>query len=280
VNQFSTGGYGVAYSLQQTKWIAVGQGTNSAVSSSDGIIWAAIPSLNSVLTTDGYAIAWSVNQSQWVAVGSGASFKIATSPDGITWTGRSSPFGNYVLGIAYSPALNIWVAAGQTTTEIASSPDGVTWTQRLASVNSILGRRVIWAPELGLFVATLKGGPAGSVTTSTSADGITWVSEAIVFQTAAIASGLAWNGTTLMIAGQGTSDTLATSVNAISYVGLGKTVFTSSGNDVCYGVDYGRWVFGGFGGVSHYSLTAATGTTTSSLVYSGGGNGCAARYTS
>jgi hypothetical protein len=122
---FSTAGYSVAYSLPLTRWVAVGQGTNTGAYSSNGVAWTASASLTSILTTYGYDVAWSTNQSQWVAGGIGASFKIATSPDGITWTGRSSPFATAVMGVAYSPARNIWVACGSGTAAIASSPDGV-----------------------------------------------------------------------------------------------------------------------------------------------------------
>jgi len=52
---------------------------------------------------------------------------ILTSPDGVTWTERSSGMDDYLTAIAYGEGT--FVAAGLFGT-ILTSPDGVTWTQR------------------------------------------------------------------------------------------------------------------------------------------------------
>jgi len=51
-----------------------------------------------------------------------------TSPDGITWTSRTSGAGaNRVNGFGY--AANLYVAVGNAG-YVATSPDGATWTAR------------------------------------------------------------------------------------------------------------------------------------------------------
>ncbi len=275
---FTVSGFAVAYSLQLARWVAVGQGGNSGAYSSDGVNWTPSISLNSILSSYGYDVAWSANQTLWVAGGNGG-FKIATSTDGITWTGRSSPFTTAVFGIAYSPERNRWVACGQGTAAIAYSTDAITWTQSMANTNSIYGRRVAWDYGSSVFLATLTGGAALSVTTATSVNGIAWSIEAYAFQSNSIGSGVASNGTFFMLGGIGTADTIATTVNGSSFTGLGKTIFTTSGNDVCFGEDYLKWVLGGQGGSSQYTLYTNGNYISSSSTFTVAGFGCAARYT-
>jgi hypothetical protein len=281
---FVTAAYSVAYSLQQTRWVAVGQGSYTGAYSSNGLDWTPSTSLTSILTVFAYDVAWSANQSQWVAGGNGGSFKIATSPDGITWTGRSSTFNTAVFGIAYSPARNRWVACGSSAVLgnaiIAYSTDAVTWTTAFYVYNNIAARRVTWVPELGLFVAMLNGGSPFAVTMATSVNGIAWSSEANAFQITAIGYGIAWNGTALMLTGQGNADTIQTSTDGITVSGLGHAIFTTIGNDVCYGVDYGKWIFGGQGTLaSFYSLSPSSDVSTfAQWPFTTAGFKCAARY--
>ncbi|NBR77676.1 MAG: hypothetical protein EBT76_02620 [Microbacteriaceae bacterium] len=83
-------GYGVAWN--GSRWVAVGTAgatfTSPIVYSSDGVSWSNISNTNvfGTSTGTGYGVAW--NGSLWVAVGSGTGNTIATSPDGINWTGR------------------------------------------------------------------------------------------------------------------------------------------------------------------------------------------------
>jgi hypothetical protein len=106
-------------------------------------------------------------------VGVGFSSVIYSSPDGITWTNRTNPGGQFT-SVAYGNGM--WVVTAESGT-ILSSPDGITWTQRVSStfyagtaynINSV-------AFNAGRFVAA-TGGPMSDVTGGflTSADGITW----------------------------------------------------------------------------------------------------------
>jgi len=58
-----------------------------------------------------------------VAVGSGT---ILTSPDGVTWTERTSGTTNLIFGVTYGNSTFVAVGSGT----ILTSPDGVTWTER------------------------------------------------------------------------------------------------------------------------------------------------------
>ena len=73
----------------------------------------------------------------WVAVGQ--SGKLATSPDGVTWTQRTSGFGTSTIYDAAHDGLQ-WVAVGASGL-LATSPDGITWTQRTSG----FGTSIIYA---------------------------------------------------------------------------------------------------------------------------------------
>ena len=62
----------------------------------------------------------------WVAAGNLG--KLATSPDGITWTQQTSGFGTSLI-YAVANDGSQWVAAGNLG-KLATSPDGITWTQQ------------------------------------------------------------------------------------------------------------------------------------------------------
>lgn len=117
---------------------------------------------------NGTAVAWSESLHLWVLVGSG----IATSPDGVTWTLRTSPpgTGNPIRNVVWSPELGLFVfTCGNTT--IGRSVDGVTWESITAPVaNGWVG--LCWSAERMLFVTTSQDGALNRV--MTSPDGITW----------------------------------------------------------------------------------------------------------
>lgn len=92
-----------------------------------------------------------------------------TSPDGVTWTPRTTAEANNYRGVAWSPSLNRFCAvANNGTNRVMTSPDGVTWTARAAS--AVAGWRAItWCDTLGLFVAV-----GATSVAMWSPDGITW----------------------------------------------------------------------------------------------------------
>jgi hypothetical protein len=158
---------------------------------------------------------------QFVAVGSVPSGSptddatILTSPDGVTWTERSNPkIGRNLLGVAYgvpssSPSQGIYVAVGfyrnfigseDSDAYIITSPDGVTWTER-ANPKAVDLYDVIWAEELGLFVAVgdnVLGSPTDDTYIITSPDGITWTERSNPGNVRL--NSVAWNGSNLLVA--------------------------------------------------------------------------------
>lgn len=91
---------------------------------------------------------------------------ILTSPDGITWTERSSGTTNSLWGVTY--AGGIFVALGDSGT-ILTSPDGVTWTSRTSGTTKTL-TGISYGNNT--FVAVGEDGTA-----LTSPDGVTWSSQ-------------------------------------------------------------------------------------------------------
>ena len=86
---------------------------------------------------------------------------ILTSPDGVTWTIRSSGTSSSLSEVTYGN--NTFVAVGGST--ILTSPDGVTWTIRSSGTSSSLSE-VTYGNDT--FVAV------GGSTILTSPDGVTW----------------------------------------------------------------------------------------------------------
>lgn len=155
--------------------------------SPDGINWTkrTSPEANSW-----GGVCWSPDDAQFVAVGYGGTFYAITSPDGINWTGRAAvantynrvAYGNgiYVavgiggdimrsvdginwtlgtafenvnfLDVAYSPELDLFVAAANSgTNRIQSSRDGTTWASE--STLAVTPDGIAWSSELLMFIA-------------------------------------------------------------------------------------------------------------------------------
>lgn len=96
---------------------------------------------------------------------------IATSPDGITWTYRTSPIAVAQNCIAYgasgSSADTGFVSLCATGTNCISSTDGITWTSRnVPSSQSWEG--LVWNPTIGIWVAVASTGTTTTQTMSAS----------------------------------------------------------------------------------------------------------------
>ncbi len=110
----------------------------------------------------------------YVAVAStGIGNRVVTTPDGYTWTQRSSAADNAWKSITYSPSLGLFVAVSDTGTgnRVMTSPDGITWTIRVSAADNAW-QSVVWGEAAGLFVAVANTGSGNRV--MTSPDGITW----------------------------------------------------------------------------------------------------------
>ena len=276
-NSIFTYGYGVAWN--GTLWVAVGEGTNTIAYSYDGITWTPSSNGNSIFSTYGYGVAW--NGTLWVAVGDGTTNTIATSPDGITWTGRGrSIFDTIGYGVAWNknlPKIKIQqpiVAVGSGTNTIAYSVDGKRWTGRGNSIFSTQGRGVAWNGTLWVAVGY------GTNTIATSYDGITWTASSngtSIFSTQG--NGVAWNGTLWVAVGEGTNS-IATSPDGITWTGRfdsnGTSIFSSGGKGVAWNGTL--WVAVGEG--THTIATSPDGITwtassNGTSIFSTQGNGVA-----
>jgi len=112
--------------------------------------------------------------------GAGSIGRVSTSPDGITWTARTSPNVNNWNKPIYIPSKDLIVVAtnsnlGGTGDNFVTSADrGVTWvagtTGIIASVGNVPNlNNILWVESLGLYIAT------GFISTILwSADLVTW----------------------------------------------------------------------------------------------------------
>ena len=125
--------YGVAWN--GSKFVAVGSNGSTAVvtTSSDGITWSATTLSNPPMR----GIAW--NGSVFVAASTGGS--VVTSPDGVTWTTRSTGASNDWYGVHNRSST--FYAVGQGGQIYRSNDNGVTWssetsgtTQDIYAVNA------------------------------------------------------------------------------------------------------------------------------------------------
>jgi hypothetical protein len=157
-----------------------GYGGCITATSSDGASWTIVSNSTfgpptELLVHDVYepidAIAWGNNK--FVAVGS--SGKMATSPDGVTWTAvGDSKFGTSdITAIAYGGGK--FVAGGRDSKKMAVSTDGVNWTAVSSTTFGTVLNSVIFAIGWGngKFVA---GDTLGQM--ATSSDGINWTAVA------------------------------------------------------------------------------------------------------
>lgn len=180
----------VAWSPSLGRFVAVGTSStfpNATVrrimTSSDAKTWALVPTTG-LPTTSGQwtSVAWSPERNLFVVVGcgrggnitctSGSNLRVMTSPDGTTWTERTTPdaTSNW-QSITWSPQLGLFVAVADAgDNSVMTSSDGTTWTARTAPEDNAW-KSVEWSPQLGLFVAVASSGTSRVMT---SPDGVTW----------------------------------------------------------------------------------------------------------
>ena len=89
-----------------------------------------------------------------------------TSPDGITWTIRTSAADNWWVSVTYGNGLFVAVSMTGGNNSVMTSPDGFTWTSRTAAAANEW-RSVTYAN--GLFVAVATNGTGNRVMTSADA---------------------------------------------------------------------------------------------------------------
>ena len=83
--------------------------------------------------------------------------KLSTSTDGITWTSRTSGFSNNAYGVTYGDGVYVAVAYNG---ELATSTNATSWTSRTSGFGTTTIRTVMFGD--GTFAA---GGSSGIITT-------------------------------------------------------------------------------------------------------------------
>ena len=127
------------------------------------------------------SIAWSPDLGLFVAVGGGTSpYIIETSPDGMTWTGRShgGTFAGDWRGVCWSSGLGLFVAVGadDANDNVQTSPDGVTWTPRTLA-GGFVGSLIACAAKNDLVIVAGYTTPGFASEWQTSPDGINWTQQ-------------------------------------------------------------------------------------------------------
>jgi hypothetical protein len=190
-------------------------------------------------------------------VAAGSSGVLYSSPDGITWTSRTSGFSTITIRkVAYGNGL--WVAVGNSGT-LTTSTDGITWTARTANVSTNTIYDVKYANSI--WVAVAAGGGAtntGGIIYST--DGITWTRKSQSLTVGALYYSVVWNGTNWIVGA-------THSTNNYLYASTPSGTWTAGATGTNAANVYVFWdgtrhiAFDGNGGVS-YSTSTTLGTVT------------------
>lgn len=181
-------------------------GTILTATSLNGLCWTQQAGPAGMIQVRG-GIAWSPDLGLLVAAGNAVS-ALATSPDGVTWTDRTSPLDGGAAGaIVWVEDLGLFVAGGRSVDYskcIVTSPDGITWTARTSPFDGVgtpTQNGVVsfaWSPTLGVLVAGGVTDGAGTPHTviATSTDGIAWTARTTPLDSASFtANSVVWSST-------------------------------------------------------------------------------------
>jgi hypothetical protein len=70
--------------------------------------------------------------------------RVMTSPDGITWTSRTSAADNAWTSVTYGNGVFVAVSSNSGTgNRVMTSPDGITWTSRTNAAETMLGIQLL-----------------------------------------------------------------------------------------------------------------------------------------
>jgi IPT/TIG domain-containing protein len=190
-----------------------------------------------------FGITWS--GTLFAAVGAGGA--IITSPDGVTWTARSSHTHHTLAAVAWCATMAQFVAVGGSGV-IITSPDGINWTTQISGTTGFLNG----VGCSGSLIAVGEGDTTTGGEILSSPDGITWTQRPVAATDAVY--GIAWSGTQFVAVGFG--GTVYTSSNGTAWTRQ-SSGSTQSLNAISWSAARAQFVaVGGFGTI----LTSADGT--------------------
>ncbi len=257
LNTYMNTVYGVAWN--GVIWVAVGTGSNTVMSSPDGMNWTGRGTpINTVILPGG--VAW--NGSLWVVCGGGATNRVATSPDGITWTPRGLVGHTSNHQVIWYPHRSIWMMTGTSSNAIFVSTDGITWTSR--ATQTMGSNRGIAYDTNGLLVLVGTSQTNFSNILQTSPDGVTWTTRInTLTNTVNNFNNVAYSPTLNLwvAAAQAGANSLMTSSNGITWIPRGNRPFAGLVSWVTWNNNY----FIAVGGNCNAVATSADGINWRSL---------------
>ena len=172
-------GFGIAYN-RNTRFIAVGSGTNhSIIYSDDGINW--FPSIDSKIIFDNYAkaVVYDNSNSYWLVGGKGSTNTMAYSTGGISWFGLGKTvFETEINNFSKHNNTYILALGNGLRNSIAYSSDGLNWIDGLAlggentrTIFSVQGNSGVYYKKENIWIAVGEG---INNSIAYSRDGITW----------------------------------------------------------------------------------------------------------
>ena len=226
---------GFSINYGSDRFIAGGEGPNTVIYSFDGINWQ---SYSSSLFTSSCVFVGHAGSTIYI-VGGVQGTTVYTSENGITWTLHNN-INFKLVGLAYKYDHSIifpkthMVAVGEDSSRTMSwSPDGITWND--------ISNNIFESGKVSYYNGKywIAGGIApvdSSYNLAYSEDGKSWTSvQSTLFETSV--QGLGFDQTHhLMIAcGSGSTNTLAYSYDyGLTWIGLGTSIFSISGNGVAH----------------------------------------------
>jgi len=216
----------------------VGVGDNVVQTSEDGITWVSRTSPGNRWWN---RLAWAGDKRVLVAAAADPGTNpIASSLDGgITWTARAAGT-DPISAVAYGGGLFVALAADGTSHY--TSPDGITWTARTAVRRIWSG--LVWAEELGRFVAVSVNGSGGQA--ATSEGGFSFTTRATPVETNVNAGwrDVAWSGSLQLfvaVAASGAAGRIMTSPDGITWTSR-STPEQGEWNRVVWAEELGQFV--------------------------------------
>ena len=208
------------------------------------------------------SITWSPTLGLFCAVASdGVSNGVATSPDGVTWVGRTPAANSAWNSVTWSRELGLFCAVS-TGGAIMTSPNGTTWTSRTVPVAGQSLTSVTWSRELGLFVAVASSGTGTGNRVITSLDGVTWTSRTSPADLSW--TSICWASELFLfvaVASSGTGNRVMTSSDGVTWT-AGTSAVDNDWQSVVWAPELALFVAVSNTGSSNRVMTSSTGTDT------------------